>query len=1411
MVQLIAGSAWAAPPAEWFSPIGLGNPNPAFLSGTIRINGVPVPVNPANMIAAFVPAFTNPVGVLNDWSGQPAGQYALMEVDQSDGTGAQNGALPGDNVTFKFYSADLDQVLTAYTMQNVSDGLPYFLFPSNISFLVEKTVNLDFQYDASPVWTNVPPNGSTVTMYEGTTISDTLVATDANGDAIVYGATGAPAFCSVNSGTGAIACAPGFAVAPSSDNICFTATSLGLSGTPLSAPPSCITLVVLDNNRAPVMTSVSPIDNVTLYAGTTSTFDFTATDADNQALTWSLSGTAPAFCQLAPTTGNAVTLTCLPTLADQGGSGSFDINVTDGIATVSNTLNGAVVNRKPVIGFVPGLQISYAKATPTTIPVTITDADGNAFTSDATMAPAKAWFAYDAATRTITVTGPVPIADLGDYTVTVTAVDNGIPPLAADNQFIAIRIVNQITWDNAIQPTSTVPEGGTIVFNTKATDPFGKPIVYGNPSGLPSFCTLNPDPTSRLVTCSPGYSDNGVYNLSFTASAGGFDAQPNPMTTTLTVTNTNRPPVLTVDNATLQNLVLYAGVSITRVFTASDADNQSLTWSTVGLPSFCQFTPEGNIATLFCLPTLAEQGTGSGSFVVAVSDGTDNAALTVSGSVVNRAPVIGPIATQTISNLKDTPTTIPVIITDADSNPIASSNAVMTPARPWFAYDSGTRRITVTGPIDNADLGSYSVAVSAADAGVPPLSADNVVFTINIVQQLYWDNVISASYTMDEGTSLSFSVKATNPLGGAITYGGAVPPPFCTVDGATRLVTCNPSFTDNGVYNLGFTAAGDGYFAQPNPMSTVLTVANVNRAPVVSPSTASDISGFVGSTFSQAFIGSDLDNEALTWTVDGMPSFCTLTAATPVTPAIVLPPSGAVTRSVSCSPTNVNQQGAYPVTLGVSDGIDNTTRPFTITVDNRAPVISPIATQSVGIDNTLAIPVVVTDPDGNAVTFDEVSISPAFSTPSLFAFDPATRIITIGPGLTAADVRSDYLITVRATDNSTFRPLAAPTVTATLKVFMPRRFAPPAAAPGTPVMTFSGTVGLLGAPAAFSDEVAAYSVHKVPGSYPVRWETTLVGAGRIEDASGGLAPMSVLGDNPSTAAVKEGCIPGEEVLLVLAHNLPGGGFQEYFAFDNGAGGPLSIAWNVAGGTADPNFIAGNRYPIRTGTWNLVSYGVDSAWSAGATQPATALSGAAVNWAPSSGPLLADLAKSFPLASIAGKFDRILGNSGTGGTRMLVAGGASNLASLQPGLGYLVKASPSGQELAWMTVPGNPVSPSATITVPQGYALLGFWDEGNRYRVDGFNDNATLASLRTLVENAGAGTPSISAGAGIGPVWSSIAGRFDRTIVYDAGGAKIFIQALPTQFNTMRYIAPGYGYWIKVTDPAGAPVGIGLLN
>ncbi len=49
------------------------------------------------------------------------------------------------------------------------------------------------------------------------------------------------------------------------------------------------------------------------------------------------------------------------------------------------------------------------------------------------------------------------------------------------------------------------------------------------------------------------------------------------------------------------------------------------------------------------------------------------------------------------------------------------------------------------------------------------------------------------------------------------------------------------------------------------------------------------------------------------------------------------------------------------------------------------------------------------------------------------------------------------------------------------------------------------------------------------------------------------------------------------------------------------------------------------------------------------------------------------------------------------------------------------------------------------------------------------------------------------------VLPAIAGLFARVTGFDATGAKLFDPSLPSTVNTLKYMGPGYGYWIKMNQ------------
>ncbi len=342
------------------------------------------------------------------------------------------------------------------------------------------------------------------------------------------------------------------------------------------------------------------------------------------------------------------------------------------------------------------------------------------------------------------------------------------------------------------------------------------------------------------------------------------------------------------------------------------------------------------------------------------------------------------------------------------------------------------------------------------------------------------------------------------------------------------------------------------------------------------------------------------------------------------------------------------------------------------------------------------------------------------------------------------------------------------------------RFADPPA--GAVTATMSGTPTVDGRPLEAGDEVAVFCVHPDPAAAG-RWRRTLIGHA-VVSVPGTLPAFSVNGDDPATDNVVEGAAAGEDLQLILWRASES---REYAAYADAAGLPAAVTWPGEGGLASVDglvFLEGQRIPLRTGAWNLFSYGVLKGWHRGATLPASAqLPGLA--W--DNGASLGD---TFPLRSIAGRYDRVLGNDGASTTVWNPAfPGSSTLSYLAPGYGYWVKMKPSAGALAWMTFPGPRATGGEGLSLGTGWTLCGAWGNtvyhiatwdasGGLLPVDA-TDNETLAS--------------------IGDLWGNLSGSYARVTSFDGEGVHLWNPSLP-QIASLKYMGPGYGYWIKTTRP-----------
>ncbi len=1075
--------------------------------------------------------------------------------------------------------------------------------------------------------------------------------------------------------------------------------------------------------------------------------------------------------------------------------------------TVTVTVNHIPVSQSTSIlgAFVPGL------ATPDTV-VGITNFAGNPgeysmpIYGNDTTTPSK-----DGANAGDNITFQLYYAPedqiLSSYTFTAT--DELGNPLSAvqyvsfgfDNVTINFDMDLRPVWDNlSVFSAKSVNEGENLQFTAHATDPDGT-VVTHVANNLPAFCTYNT--TSGLVNCNPTFTDNGVYNVTFRASSAGLFALPDNAAVAITVNNVNRAPVFGTITPS-DNVTGNQGATLTKAFTYSDPDSDTIVFDTVAaLPSFCSVSGTGNARTITCTPTLpAHQGTYAVTARI-TDNGTPsplNATHSFNVIVTNRAPAISGLNASAYDNNSSTPVVTTLSVTDVDGNAIVSAVCTMTPSKSWFSFDNSSLtapRITIQGPMPAGDVGSYPINCSAADDGTPPqpqTASANLIVSSDPI----WSPVPVTPQAGSENTPFSFTVHAFDAFSGTIVYSATGLPSFCSLNTASGLVSCTPDYSSSGTSTPVFRAqvtsgSNAGKFAGPDNAAVTITVANVNRAPVFGTITpAGEISGNVGSTLTKTFPYSDPDGDAIVFdNVAPLPSFCSVSGT-------------GSSRTITCTPTLPSHQGTYPVTARITDDGTpsplNATHSFNVTVTNRVPVVSVAAATPVDImAGTVNIPVTFTDLDNNAIPVKSCSMA---GSPSWFSFDAGTNTISVSTAAItfANDIdtvsgQKSYNFTCNATDDGTPAMSAVP-VPGTVTLFKNPQL--PGAGTVTPTsrsVTFTGgSPTKASVPAVSGDEIYVFAVNPRPGTAAPgqKFDRKLVGHAFI--TSTGLS-VDAYGDDTSSTGAIEGLVNGEEVLFVLFSQSDSKVYTAYRVDGTG----WSKVWDdtVAAQTVALDFIDGQRIPLRTGAWNLFGYGVMKGYlvSGMPTPAAPQLSGLPA-WTG-----VDNLAMTEPLQSIAGKYDRVIGNDGSGAKLWNPSAPRfSSLTYLAPGYGYWVKMKASAtQRVAWLTVPGTPATGTESLAVAAGWTLLAY--PGSRVYVEsGYDVTGDLLPV---------GTPSPTALAGMGNFLSGFSGTYDRATSFDANGAKLWNPALPS-VSTMKYMAPGYGFWFHATAggtlfyPEGAP-------
>jgi hypothetical protein len=916
------------------------------------------PIGPRSVNEGATLAFTvnasDPDGTIPALSATPLPTNATF-TDNGNGTGS-----------FSF-TPDFTQAGTFNITFSASDGT------ATDDEVVVVTVN---NVNRAPVLDPIGPRSAA----EGATLAFTVTASDPDGTIPALSATPLPTnatFTDNGNGTGSFSFTPDFTQA-GTFNITFAAGDGALTDNEL------VVVTVTNTNQAPALAAIGPRS---VDEGDPLQFTVSASDADGTIPSLSASP-LPTNATFVDNLNGTGTFTFNPDFTQ---AGTFNITFTanDGSLTDDELVVVTVnqVNLPPVLASIGPR--STTEGVTLAFTVTASDPDANLQAITAAPLPPNASFTYNGdGTGSFSFTPD--FSQAGIYNVTFTARDDSS---VTDAEIVTITVNdagNQAPVLSAIGPQS-VDEGQVLTFGISATDPDGT-IQSLTATNVPVNGTFtdNGDGTGTF-TFTPDFTQQGVYNVIFTATDNLFGTDAEQVT--ITVNQINLAPVL----APIGPQTVAEGSTLNLSITASDPDGNLESITATGLPLNATFVDNGNgTATFNFIPDFTQSGTYNITFTV-----TDDSLLTDEELVVvtvtdagNQPPVLAAIGPRSVD--EGQVLTFGVSATDVDGT-IQSLTAANVPANGTFT-DNGDGTGTFTFTPDFTQQGVYNVTFTATDNG---LATDNEVVAIT-VNQVNLAPVLAAigPQSVAEGSTLNLSVTASDPDGNLQSLTASPLPANATFtdngDG-TGSFSFTPDFTQSGTYNITFTATDDSLLTDDELVVVTVTDGG-NQPPVVTPIAPQSVNE--GQTLAFTVTATDIDGTIQSLTAANVPANATFVD------------NGNGTGSFSFTP-DFTQQGVYDVTFTATDdglATGSTVAAITVNQVNLAPVLDPIGPRSGTENATLAFTVTASDPDG---TFPSITAAPLPANATLTDNGDGTASFSFTPDFTQSGV---YNITFTASD-----------------------------------------------------------------------------------------------------------------------------------------------------------------------------------------------------------------------------------------------------------------------------------------------------------------------------------------------------------------------------------------------------------
>ena len=192
----------------------------------------------------------------------------------------------------------------------------------------------------------------------------------------------------------------------------------------------------------------------------------------------------------------------------------------------------------------------------------------------------------------------------------------------------------------------------------------------------------------------------------------------------------------------------------------------------------------------------------------------------------NSAPVIAPISNKVIAENQQLNFT--ATASDPDGNAVTLSAS---------GLPTGASFNAVTGEFDwlptYADSGIYTVTIKATE-NTPEALVDTKVVAITVTN-VNRPPVVSLvkNQVVTEGSTLSFTVLATDPDGDTVTLYSDNIPSGASLDANSGAFSWTPSFNDSGTYSVIFTAQDNSSETSTSSEAVTISVLNNNRPPIL--------------------------------------------------------------------------------------------------------------------------------------------------------------------------------------------------------------------------------------------------------------------------------------------------------------------------------------------------------------------------------------------------------------------------------------------------------------------------------------------------------------------------------------------------------------------------------------------------